>query len=111
MNEKTLLKGDCNKCIHRAADPADKVCAECGIARKNYEEETKAVRVLTAADLKTADTLAQTAVKERLDRLHLTTDTIAIAAYAGAMLGIDEYIKILVGMLTETEASEADTVH
>lgn len=60
-------------------------------------------RVLTAADLMTADKLAQTAIKERLDRLQLQTDTIATSAYAGAMLGIEEYTKILVGMLTETE--------
>lgn len=97
-----MLKGDCNKCVHRAADPADKVCTECGIARKNYEE-TRAVRVLTVADLMTADELAQTAAKQRLDRLHLKTGEIATAAYAGALLGIQEYTKILVGMLTETE--------
>lgn len=99
---RQMLKGDCNKCIHRAADPADAICTECGISRKNYEEE-KAVRVLTAADLKTADELAQTAVKERLDRLHLKTGEIVTAAYAGAKIGIQEYIKILAGMLTETE--------
>lgn len=60
-------------------------------------------RVLTAADLMTADKLVQTAIKERLDRLHLKTDAIETAVYAGAMLGIQEYTKILIGMLTETE--------
>lgn len=60
-------------------------------------------RVLTAADLMTADKLAQTAIKERLDRLQLKTDMVKTTAYAGAMIGIEEYTKILVGMLTETE--------
>ena len=46
-----MLKGDCNKCIYRAADPADKVCVECGIARKNYEEETMAEYISSEAVL------------------------------------------------------------
>lgn len=50
MNEKTMLKGDCNLCIHRAADPADKVCVECGIARFNYEPIAKDTNVLDKMD-------------------------------------------------------------
>ena len=41
-----MLKGDCNLCVHRAADPADKVCVECGIARFNYEPIAKDINVL-----------------------------------------------------------------
>lgn len=61
-------------------------------------------RVLTVSDLMLAERLANAAVAERLKALDLKYTY--SAALNGADLGIMEYSKILVGMLTETEGEE-----
>ncbi len=60
-------------------------------------------RVLTAADLMTAENMARAAIADRLDGLHLETGQIYTAAYCGAQIGLEVFSKILIGMLTETE--------
>lgn len=60
-------------------------------------------RVLTAADLMTAENMARAAIMDRLNGLHLETEQIYTAAYCGAQIGLEELSEILIGMLTETE--------
>ena len=45
-----MLKGDCNKCIHKDLPVYSNTCMRCGISRKNYTPKTNGNRLRAMTD-------------------------------------------------------------
>ena len=45
-----MLKGDCNKCIHKDLPVYSNTCMRCGISRKNYTPKTNRDRLRAMTD-------------------------------------------------------------